>query len=87
MTDLALVDLARLQAEVGVAAKEYAAADPFPHIVVDDVLRPEAFAAAAADFPTVDDEFWKATCTSTRPSTATSSPTPGRTACRRSRGS
>ena len=59
MTDLELVDLARLQAEVGVAAKEYAAADPFPHIVVDDVLRPEAFAAAAADFPAVDDEFWK----------------------------
>src|SRR5262249_31052587 len=59
MTDLHLVDLARLSADVEVAAKEYAAADPFPHIVVDDVLRPDAFAAAVADFPAVDDEFWK----------------------------
>lgn len=59
MSDLELLDLARLRAEVGVAAKEYTAADPFPHIVVDGVLRPEAFAAAAADFPAVDDEFWK----------------------------
>jgi hypothetical protein len=42
-----------------VAAKEYAAADPFPHIVIDDVLHPDAFAAAVADFPAVDDEFWK----------------------------
>jgi hypothetical protein len=59
MTDLQLIDVARLRAEVDVAAKEYAAADPFPHLVVDDVLRPEAYAAAAADFPPVDDEFWK----------------------------
>jgi hypothetical protein len=59
MADLQLVDLQRLRDEVGVAAKEYAAASPFPHIVIDGVLRPEAFAAAAADFPAVDDEFWK----------------------------
>jgi hypothetical protein len=59
MTDLELVDLPRLCADVDVAAKEYAAADPFPHIVIDDVLRPEAFAAAVADFPGIDDEFWK----------------------------
>ena len=37
----------------------YAAAEPFPHIVLDDVLRPEAFEAAAAEFPGIDDEFWK----------------------------
>jgi hypothetical protein len=59
MTDLQLVDLARLRADVDVAAKEYAAADPFPHLVIDDVLRPEAFAAATAGFPALDDEFWK----------------------------
>ena len=51
--------MTRLRAEVDVAAKEYAAADPFPHLVIDDVLRPEAFAAAVADFPGIDDEFWK----------------------------
>jgi hypothetical protein len=59
MTDLQLVDLARLRAEVDVSAKEYAAAAPFPHLVIDDVLRPEAFAAAVADFPGIHDEFWK----------------------------
>lgn len=59
MTDLQLVDLDRLRGDVDVAAKEYAAADPFPHIVIDDVLRPDAFAATVADFPGIDDEFWK----------------------------
>jgi len=59
MTDLQLVDLDRLRGDLDVAAKEYAAADPFPHIVLDDVLRPSGLAAAVADFPGIDDEFWK----------------------------
>ena len=59
MTDLTLVDLQRLRSDLDVSAKEYAAAEPFPHLVIDDVLRPEAFAAAAAAFPGIDDEFWK----------------------------
>jgi len=59
MTDLQLVDLDRLRGDLDVAAKEYAAADPFPHIVLDDVLRPPGLAAAVADFPGIDDEFWK----------------------------
>jgi hypothetical protein len=59
MTDLELVDLTRLRADVEVAAKEYASGDPFPHLVVDDVLTSEAFAAAVSDFPGVEDEFWK----------------------------
>jgi hypothetical protein len=59
MTDLQRVDLARLRSDVDVAAKEYAEADPFPHLVVDDVLRPEAFGAVVRDFPGIDDEFWK----------------------------
>jgi hypothetical protein len=59
MTDLTLVDLAGLRGDLDVAAKEYAAAEPFPHIVVDDVLRPEAFRAAVAAFPGIHDEFWK----------------------------
>jgi 2-oxoglutarate-Fe(II)-dependent oxygenase superfamily protein len=59
MTDLRLVDLDRLRSGVDVAAKEYAAAEPFPHIVIDDVLHPEAFAAAVADFPGIGDAFWK----------------------------
>jgi len=59
MTELNLVDLTRLRSDLDVAAKEYAAADPFPHIVIDDVLCPEAFDAAVAGFPGIDDEFWK----------------------------
>jgi len=59
MTDLQLVDLDRLRGDLDVAAKEYAAADPFPHIVLDDVLRPPGLAAAVAVFPGIDDEFWK----------------------------
>jgi hypothetical protein len=59
MTELNLVDLARLRSDLDVSAKEYAAADPFPHIVIDDVLWPEAFHAAVAGFPGIEDEFWK----------------------------
>jgi hypothetical protein len=59
MTDLQLVDMVRLRTDLDVSAKEYAAAAPFPHLVVDDVLRPEAFDAAVADFPGIHDEFWK----------------------------
>jgi 2OG-Fe(II) oxygenase superfamily len=59
MTDLTLVDLTRLRSDLDVSAKEYAAAEPFPHLVIDGVLRPEAFSAATADFPGIHDEFWK----------------------------
>jgi hypothetical protein len=59
MTDLQLVDVARLRDDLDVASKEYAAGTPFPHLVVDDVLRPEAFAAAVEAFPGIDDPFWK----------------------------
>ncbi len=59
MTDLTLVDLPRLRSDLDVSAKEYAAGEPFPHIVIDDVLRPEAFDAAVAAFPGIGDEFWK----------------------------
>jgi hypothetical protein len=59
MTDLRLVDLARLRAGLDVAAKEYAAAEPFPHLVLDDVLFPSAFRSAVAEFPGTADEFWK----------------------------
>lgn len=37
----------------------YRSAQPFPHIVLDDVLTPEAFDAAAAEFPATEDPFWK----------------------------
>lgn len=59
MTDLALVDLDRLTARLDTDAASYRAASPFPHIVLDDVLLPEAFAKAAGEFPGMHDEFWK----------------------------
>jgi hypothetical protein len=59
MTGLSRVDLDGLRTDLDVKAKEYAAATPFPHIVLEDVLFPEAFAAAVADFPAQDDPFWK----------------------------
>ena len=37
---------------------EYGDADPFPHIVIDDVLPRSVFEAAMAEFPAVDDESW-----------------------------
>ncbi|GIL34589.1 MULTISPECIES: 2OG-Fe(II) oxygenase [Phycicoccus] len=53
------VDLERLEAALPQASAAYRSADPFPHLVLDDVLRPEAFAAAVAEFPGTDDEFWR----------------------------
>jgi hypothetical protein len=54
-----LVDFEHLEAELDTQAASYRAGDPFPHIVLDGVLRPDAFARAAAEFPGMEDEFWK----------------------------
>ena len=58
-TALKLVDLSRLTADLDAAAVAYRAGQPFPHVVLDDVLHRPAFDAAVADFPGMDDEFWK----------------------------
>jgi hypothetical protein len=58
-TALQLVDMTRLEADHDASAHHYQSAQPFPHIVLDDVLKPEAFAAAVRDFPGIDDAFWK----------------------------
>ena len=54
-----LIDHQRLRRDLPGTAAVYAAAQPFPHTVIDDVLVPEAFAGAVADFPDVDDPFWR----------------------------
>lgn len=54
----ALVSLPHWQAEVPTLAERYARADPFPHIVLEDVLAPEIFAAALGEFPAVDSPGW-----------------------------
>lgn len=58
-TALQLVDMTRLTADLDRATEDYRTGVPFPHIVLDDVLRRPAFDAAVADFPGIDDEFWR----------------------------
>jgi hypothetical protein len=59
MPDLNLVDLERLQEDLDTLAVAYRVASPFPNIVIDDVLVPAAFDKAVAEFPGIDDPFWK----------------------------
>ncbi len=59
MLENQFVDLAGLEADIDAKAASYRAAQPFPHIVLDDVLTPEAFDKVAGEFPGIRDEFWK----------------------------
>ena len=59
MTVQPVLDLASLRHRLPEHAPTYAAALPFPHIVLDDVLTPETFALAVKEFPGIDDEFWR----------------------------
>lgn len=52
------VDYDRLTQELPSLRAQYAAAQPFPHVVLDDVLVPEVFERAAAEFPDLRDERW-----------------------------
>ncbi|GCD89465.1 2OG-Fe(II) oxygenase [Nocardioides sp. LS1] len=59
MPDSSLIDYARLEQDLDGKAAAYAAAAPFPHVVIDGVLLPEVFDKAAGEFPGITDEFWK----------------------------
>jgi hypothetical protein len=48
----------RLRGELGGLRTRYLAANPFPHIVMDDVLPPSVFAKAVREFPVIDDPSW-----------------------------
>ncbi len=54
-----ILSLDSLRAELPEVSAQYAAAEPFPHIVVDDVLSPDAFKATVEEFPGIHDPFWK----------------------------
>jgi hypothetical protein len=54
-----LLDFARLLRDLPGTSDAYADASPFPHVVLEDVLTPQAFADAVAEFPAVDDPFWR----------------------------
>lgn len=54
-----LLDLNALESALPQYVEQYAAAEPFPHLVIDQVLSPDAFEAAVAEFPGIHDPFWK----------------------------
>lgn len=59
MPENELIDYARLEGSLPSASPSYRSAEPFPHIVLDDVLTPAAFKDAVEVFPGIKDEFWK----------------------------
>jgi hypothetical protein len=59
MTEQSLIDFDRLTQDMKSKTAQYRAASPFPHIVLDDVLHADAFAAAVAEFPGIGDPSWK----------------------------
>jgi len=53
-----VLDIAALEAALPELRARYAAAKPFPHVVLDDFLIREVADRAIADFPTVDADSW-----------------------------
>jgi hypothetical protein len=53
-----LLDLDSLEADLPALAEQYAAATPYPHLVLDDFLRPDAFVRAHKEFDEIDPELW-----------------------------
>jgi hypothetical protein len=49
----------RLRETLAGAPASYRDAEPFPHAVIDSLLRPEVAAALEAQFPKVDHRMWK----------------------------
>jgi hypothetical protein len=58
-TEFEYVDLGRLTATVETDLRRYRSAAPFPHLVLDGFLKPEAATRLAAEFPPVDHKIWK----------------------------
>ena len=59
-TDLSqFLDVASLESRLPDLRRRYAAATPFPHTVIDDILPDDVFMAAVAEFPLIDDPRWK----------------------------
>jgi hypothetical protein len=51
---LSVLDFDRLEGEIDGLHERYQAADPYPHIVIDDFLESDAAKAAIAEFPPLD---------------------------------
>ncbi len=55
---MSVLDLFSLEQEIQELGGRYRSASPFPHIVLDDFLEPEAAKLAMKEFPTLDPERW-----------------------------
>ncbi len=53
-----VLNFERLERDLDELQKQYQAAEPFPHIVIDDFLEPDAVKAAIAEFPPLQPETW-----------------------------
>jgi hypothetical protein len=57
-TPVPVLDIDHLEQKVDRLRADYQTASPYPHIVIDDFLRPEAIKAAVAEFPPLETEEW-----------------------------
>lgn len=57
-TSQQLVRIEELEASLAELSTRYAAADPFPHIVLDDILQPEVIRRAYDEFTQIPDDAW-----------------------------
>jgi Rps23 Pro-64 3,4-dihydroxylase Tpa1-like proline 4-hydroxylase len=53
-----VLDIDRLERDIDRLHADYQSAAPYPHIVINDFLEPEAAKAAMAEFPPLDPERW-----------------------------
>ncbi len=54
-----LIDIERLERQLPELVASYRAAAPFPHIVLDDVLRPDALEAVYVEFDAIGEDTWR----------------------------
>ena len=53
-----VLDIARLEKDLGTLHSIYQSATPYPHVVLDNFLEPGAAEAAIKEFPPIDPENW-----------------------------
>jgi hypothetical protein len=54
-----LIDFDRLERELPELAASYQSAMPFPHVVLDDVVLPDALERAYREFDAIDEDTWR----------------------------
>ena len=54
-----LIDIERLERRLPELVAAYRDAAPFPHIVIDDVLLPDALEAAYVEFDAIGEDTWR----------------------------